>query len=108
MNDFYDIPIRQDVYAPIGKILYINSAPKVIIAHPLDVIAMRYPKDPLKRLDAAMEWILNRAHRKLDTMSKELGGVCWCGTYVDDHNPYSDNHSPVRIEPEDLTEWSKE
>lgn len=44
-----------------------------LVLHPLDLIALKCGDNVLARLDAAMEWIVADAHRKLDRLARRLG-----------------------------------
>lgn len=42
-----------------------------LLMHPLDVIAIKH-RDPFERLEAAQDWIVGRAHRKLDALAARI------------------------------------
>lgn len=71
------VPIIANVYARPGSAYYSSGQIAgmhgiVVYAHPLDVIALKHPRDPHARLDEAMAWIVDRAYRKLDALTAQL------------------------------------
>lgn len=69
------IPIFESEYVSPGQAL-LSTDPATLgsttlVLHPLDAIALRY-KNPYERLDAAMAWIVARAHRRLDELEERI------------------------------------
>lgn len=57
-----DVPVWESADVPIGKFIGSEFG---LWAHPLDAIALRYPR-AMDRIAPAMEWILGQALRRLD------------------------------------------
>ena len=57
-----------------GRMFVVDSpgSREFIAMHPLDLIALQHHRNPAARLDAAMLWILNDTHRKLDGIAADL------------------------------------
>ncbi|UOQ58575.1 hypothetical protein MUN78_07055 [Leucobacter allii] len=61
------VPVMESERLPVGTA--VASAGRVMM-HPLDVIAVKYSKDPLGRLAAVAEYFTARAHRDLDALAE--------------------------------------
>lgn len=62
------IPVYPSELVPVGHLIRFDDR---LVAHPLDVIAFT-ERDALRRLDAAMAWILDAALRRLDVAERRL------------------------------------
>ncbi|WP_353809135.1 hypothetical protein [Agromyces sp. SYSU T00194] len=69
LNPAAEIPVHENEWAPIGTPFADRGR---VYAHPLDVIAVRFHRDPIGRLDAARDWIVKRAHERLDMVANRL------------------------------------
>lgn len=77
---FPDIPFadRVDIFpsewVEAGKPLLIADPGKVpeLLAHPLDVIALQYHRDPTARLDAVLEWVTARIGKHAEIVNRKI------------------------------------
>lgn len=70
MSLFNTLTIRESQMVEPGRPVHFRVE-NVLVMHPLDVIAVTEP-DALVRLDRAMDWVLERAHHRLDAAADAL------------------------------------
>lgn len=62
--------IENDACQPGAPLLYGDGFAVAVVMHPFDVIAIRHPRDPIARLQAVTQYIIDRAHRQLDSLAR--------------------------------------
>lgn len=89
--EFAGVPVRANEFVPVGKLMVaFEPRGRVLLMHPLDLIALRFAGDPIGRLHAAKEYFITRAHRELDALAARLGA----DTPVEPAEPVVDHPRP--------------
>ena len=70
--DWERVPIWEDECIPRGQMVVMTKPPLWAVMHPLDRIAVECGKDFTARLEAAMTWLVRRAHARLDSLRRRL------------------------------------
>lgn len=60
------VSMLESTFCKPGAVI-VTDSPRVLLWHPLDRISWEHEGDALARLDAAMDWILQSALRRLDS-----------------------------------------
>lgn len=71
MHELGGIPVVESVLAPVGALILIRNGRRVIVMHPLDLIAIT-SGSVFERLDRAMSWIVDDGMRRLAAVERKL------------------------------------
>lgn len=67
---FYGATVIETEAVPVGQITVSRRATHVFL-HPLDIIALKHPRDPIARLDAVRAFFETRINREFDELDAQ-------------------------------------